>query len=287
MTGARTNTLASLRGSIERIEAHAERPPRRVALGHADADATLQGGLAPAAVHEVFAEGPAERRRRRASSRASRAAGAPTRGRWSGSGRILPRSNPARCRWRAGRTRPRSAAGGDRARRRCRRRVAHRRRRAGLRCAGRGGAGSLGRGPAVRSRRQPQADAGGAGLRRHRPVAAGGGAAAALDGGDAMDRARGAFAAGQPGARGARRCSTRNSSAIVMARSAGGSWNGNVMSAFSRTGGGSSACGCRACPSTASSASSRRPAPRRLTGDNEAQHRRRQAEQCAADFRAR
>jgi protein ImuA len=58
MTGARTNTLASLRGSIERIEAHADASaPARVALGHADADATLQGGLALAAVHEVFAEG--------------------------------------------------------------------------------------------------------------------------------------------------------------------------------------------------------------------------------------
>lgn len=58
MTGARTNMLASLRGSIERIEAHADASaPARVALGHADADATLQGGLAPAAMHEVFAEG--------------------------------------------------------------------------------------------------------------------------------------------------------------------------------------------------------------------------------------
>lgn len=58
MTGARTNTLASLRGSIERIEAHADASaPVRVALGHADADATLQGGIALAAVHEVFAEG--------------------------------------------------------------------------------------------------------------------------------------------------------------------------------------------------------------------------------------
>ena len=35
------------------------------------------------------------------------------------------------------------------------------------------------------------------------------------------------------GTRGARRCSTRNSSATVMARSAAGSWNGNVMSAYS------------------------------------------------------
>ncbi len=57
MTGARTNTLASLRGSIERIEAHADAAQVRVALGHADADATLQGGLALAAMHEVFAEG--------------------------------------------------------------------------------------------------------------------------------------------------------------------------------------------------------------------------------------
>ncbi len=58
MTGARTNTLANLRGSIERIEAHADASaPARVALGHAEADATLQGGLALAAVHEVFAEG--------------------------------------------------------------------------------------------------------------------------------------------------------------------------------------------------------------------------------------
>ncbi len=58
MTGARTNTLASLRGSIERIEAHADATvPLRVALGHAEADATLQGGLALAAVHEVFSEG--------------------------------------------------------------------------------------------------------------------------------------------------------------------------------------------------------------------------------------
>ena len=58
MTGARTNTLANLRGSIERIEAHGDAHGlSRVALGHAEADATLQGGLAVAAVHEVFAEG--------------------------------------------------------------------------------------------------------------------------------------------------------------------------------------------------------------------------------------
>jgi protein ImuA len=55
MTGARTSTLATLRGSIERIETHGDAyTPGRVALGHAEADATLQGGLALGAVHEVF-----------------------------------------------------------------------------------------------------------------------------------------------------------------------------------------------------------------------------------------
>jgi len=51
------STLAALRGRIERIEAHGEAcSPRRVRLGHADADATLQGGLALGALHEVFAQ---------------------------------------------------------------------------------------------------------------------------------------------------------------------------------------------------------------------------------------
>ena len=58
MSTARTSTLASLRGSIERIEAHGDAHDlNKVALGHAAADATLRGGLAVAAVHEVFAEG--------------------------------------------------------------------------------------------------------------------------------------------------------------------------------------------------------------------------------------
>src|SRR3984885_15030021 len=58
MAGARMNTLATLRGSIERIEApDAAHAPGRVPLGHVDVDATLQGGLALGAVHEVFAEG--------------------------------------------------------------------------------------------------------------------------------------------------------------------------------------------------------------------------------------
>jgi protein ImuA len=57
MTGARTSTLATLRGRIERIEAHGDAyTPDRVALGHAAADAALQGGLALGAMHEVFAE---------------------------------------------------------------------------------------------------------------------------------------------------------------------------------------------------------------------------------------
>src|SRR6266481_3668146 len=58
MSGARTNTLATLRGRIERIEAHGDAyAPNKVPLGHAGADATLRGGLALAAVHEVFSAG--------------------------------------------------------------------------------------------------------------------------------------------------------------------------------------------------------------------------------------
>src|SRR6202158_2680527 len=57
MTGARTNTLATFGGSIECIASHGDAyTPDRVALGHADADATLQGGLAVGAMHEVFAD---------------------------------------------------------------------------------------------------------------------------------------------------------------------------------------------------------------------------------------
>ena len=58
MSTARTSTLANLRGRIERIETHGDAHDlNKVALGHAAADAVLQGGLAFAAVHEVFAEG--------------------------------------------------------------------------------------------------------------------------------------------------------------------------------------------------------------------------------------
>jgi protein ImuA len=53
----RERALANLRNHIERIEAHGETySPRKVMLGHAEADATLRGGLALAAMHEVFAE---------------------------------------------------------------------------------------------------------------------------------------------------------------------------------------------------------------------------------------
>jgi protein ImuA len=58
MTSARMSTLASLRGSIERIEtSDGAAAPNRVTLGHAEADAALHGGLSAAAVHEVFAQG--------------------------------------------------------------------------------------------------------------------------------------------------------------------------------------------------------------------------------------
>src|SRR3954469_18212539 len=57
MMSARLNTLASLRGDIARVESHdGAYQPARVALGHAQADAVLQGGLARGAMHEIFAE---------------------------------------------------------------------------------------------------------------------------------------------------------------------------------------------------------------------------------------
>jgi protein ImuA len=57
MSGVRTSTLATLRGSIERIESPCQAySPRKVTLGHAEADETLQGGLALGATHEVFAD---------------------------------------------------------------------------------------------------------------------------------------------------------------------------------------------------------------------------------------
>ncbi|EKS42734.1 ImuA family protein [Afipia clevelandensis] len=56
MNGVRTNTLASLRGAIGRLESEPD-GLARVTLGHAAADAVLQGGLVRGALHEVFAEG--------------------------------------------------------------------------------------------------------------------------------------------------------------------------------------------------------------------------------------
>jgi protein ImuA len=58
MMSARMSTLATLRGDIARVETHDGTAHRsgRAALGHAEADAALQGGLARGAMHEVFAE---------------------------------------------------------------------------------------------------------------------------------------------------------------------------------------------------------------------------------------
>lgn len=57
MSSARASALTTLRSRIERIDANGgAQAPRRVALGHAEADAVLQGGLALGAVHEVFCE---------------------------------------------------------------------------------------------------------------------------------------------------------------------------------------------------------------------------------------
>ena len=58
MTSARMSTLATLRGRIECIETPmGADAPNRIGLGHAEADAMLRGGLATAAIHEVFSEG--------------------------------------------------------------------------------------------------------------------------------------------------------------------------------------------------------------------------------------
>ena len=195
MTGARTNTLASLRGSIERIEAHADASaPARVALGHADADATLQGGLALAAVHEVFAEG------RQSAAATGFIAGL--------AGRVAARRPLVWIRQDFAEIESGALSMAGLAELGLDPRCVVTVRAADVDAALRTAADALacdavgavvlevwGEARAVRSRRQPQADAGGAGLRRHRIIAAGGGATRALDGGDAMDRARGAFAA--------------------------------------------------------------------------------------------
>ena len=71
------------------------------------------------------------------------------------------------------RTRPRSAAGGDGARGRCRDRLARHRGCARLRCGRHCRAGSVGRDAPARSRRQPKTHARRASLRRHRACCCG------------------------------------------------------------------------------------------------------------------
>ncbi len=57
MSSARVRTLATLRKALVGLETMGGPDAGRVALGHAEVDAMLRGGLARAAIHEVFAEG--------------------------------------------------------------------------------------------------------------------------------------------------------------------------------------------------------------------------------------
>ena len=57
MSHARVRTLARLQSTIDRLDSDPAGKKRRVPLGHREADAALQSGLAIGAVHEVFAEG--------------------------------------------------------------------------------------------------------------------------------------------------------------------------------------------------------------------------------------
>jgi len=57
MDGARHSMLARLQGEIDRLESGTAETLRRVPLGHAEADAVLQGGLVQGALHEVFCDG--------------------------------------------------------------------------------------------------------------------------------------------------------------------------------------------------------------------------------------
>lgn len=195
MSGARQSALATLRGQIERIEtAEVVHEHGRVALGHGEIDSVLNGGLARAAIHEVFCEG---RQGAAATGFVMGLAGRVSARRpllWvrqdfseveTGA---LSMSGLAELGLDPRRVVLVRAADVERA--------AHLGRCTRLRCARRGRARALGRDQAVRPRGEPQADAGRAGLRRHRSDAAHGGAAAAFDRGDAMDAARGAFAAG-------------------------------------------------------------------------------------------
>lgn len=57
MHRARVSTLASLRKALVGLERMSAPDAGRAMLGHPDVDATLKGGLARGALHEVFAEG--------------------------------------------------------------------------------------------------------------------------------------------------------------------------------------------------------------------------------------
>jgi protein ImuA len=57
MDGARHSMLARLQGAIDRLESGTAETLRRVPLGHAEADAVLQGGLVQGVLHEVFCDG--------------------------------------------------------------------------------------------------------------------------------------------------------------------------------------------------------------------------------------
>ena len=169
-----------------------------IALGHREADAALQGGLAGGALHEVFAEGG-----RHGAAATGFIAGLTAR---VSARRPLVWVRQDFCEIESGvlsmhglaelgldprcvvTVRAFDVESALRTDGRC----------AGLRCARRCRAGGLGRGAAARSRRQPQADFGRTGLRRHCFRVAACGDAGAVDRGKPMDRARGAFAAGSP-----------------------------------------------------------------------------------------
>ncbi len=198
MSTARTSTLASLRGRIERIEAPGDAHDlNKVALGHAAADAVLRGGLAVAAVHEVFAEG------HQSAAATGFIAGL--------AGRVSPRRPLVWVRQDFSEIESGALSMSGLRELGLDPRLLVTVRATDTDAALRTAADALacdalgavvlevwGAGAPARSRRQPQAHAGRASLRRHRAAAAGGGGAAALDRRDQMDRARGAFAAFGP-----------------------------------------------------------------------------------------
>ena len=234
MSGARMSTLATLRGQIERIEtAEVVHQHDRVALGHARGRCALKGGLARAAIHEVFCEG---RQGAAATGFIAGLAGRVTARRpllWvrqdfseiesgalSMSGLAELGLDPRRVVMvRAADVESALRTSAD-----------------ALACDALGAVvleiwGETRQFDLVASRKLTLAAQV---VRRHRPAVADGGAAAALDGGDAMDAARGAFAAGRGmEAWGAPLLRCRTGSQSSWPVSAGGSWNGNVMSAFS------------------------------------------------------